>query len=127
VNGSPSPILYSVGWSDPTMYSPVWSTNGSFDTYYSIANTTGTTLNAVLMLLDTAGSVAGTTYLTIPAGQRVSTNTAALAITRNRTGTARFTPNGPPGAVIVEAAIASFSLNPPYVQGVKFQTVREAR
>jgi hypothetical protein len=127
VNGSASPIVYSVGWSDTSMYSAAWSTNGSFDTYYSIANTTGTTLNGVLMLFDKAGSVLGTSHVNIPAGQKTSVNTVALGITRNRTGTAQFTHNGPPGAAIIEAAIASFTLNPAYVQQVKFEAVREAR
>jgi hypothetical protein len=42
-------------------------------------------------------------------------------------GTARFIHDGPPGAFVAEAVIASFSLNPPYVQPVKFVSVREAR
>jgi len=79
------------------------------------------------VLVDMSGSVAGTSYMTIPAGQRVGTNTIALGIIRNRTGTAKFTHDGPPGAVVIEAAIASFSINPAYVQPVKFETVREAR
>lgn len=127
VSGSPNPILYSVTWSDTTMYSPAWSTNGSFDTYYSIENTTGTALTAALMFLDTSGSVSGTTTLTIPAGEKASTNTQALGITRNQTGTARLTHNGPPGAVSVQATIANLTLAVPYSQAVKFETVRESR
>ncbi len=116
VNGSPDPIAYTVAWSDTSMYSPAWSTNANFDTYYSVANTTGDTLHGVLILFDKSGSILGSSYMTIPAGQRGSTNTVALGITRNRTGTARFTHDGPPGAAIIEAAIASFTLNPAYVQ-----------
>ena len=40
---------------------------------------------------------------------------------------ATFTHNGPPGAILAETAIANFSINPAYVQPVKFQAVREAR
>jgi hypothetical protein len=109
------------------MYSPAWSTNGAFNTYYSFQNTTGEALNGKLTLVDTAGAVLSTFNLAIPAGQPVSTNTQALGVTRNRTGTAKFTHDGPPGAVLAEAAIANFSLNPAYVQPVKFQPVREAR
>ena len=109
------------------MFSAAWSTNASFDTYYSVANTTGATVSGVLILFDKSGSVVGSSYMTIPAGQRVGANTSALGITRNRTGTARFTHDGPPGAALIEAAIASFTLNPAYVQPVKFETVREAR
>ena len=64
--------------------------------------------------------------VTIPAGQTVSTNTASLLVTRNLTGTARFTHNGPPGAVVAEAAIANFTISPAYTQPVKFVAVRES-
>ena len=127
VNGPAGPIQYSVGWSDTTMFSPAWSTNASFDTYYAVANTTGSSLSGVLILFDSSGSILGSSYLTIPAGQKVSTNTVALGITRNRKGFARFTHDGPPGAAVTEAAIANFSSNPAYVQHVKFEAVREAR
>jgi uncharacterized repeat protein (TIGR01451 family) len=127
VNGSGSSIPFTFSWSDTTMYSPAWSTTGSFDTFYSFQNTTGGTLSGTLTLLDTAGAVVSTFNLPIPAGQTASTNTAGLGVARNRTGTARFTHDGPPGALLIEAAIANFSISPPYVQPVKFEAVREAR
>jgi len=65
--------------------------------------------------------------LSIPVGQTASTNTGGLGVVRNRTGAARFTHDGPPGALVIEAAIANFSISPPYVQPVKFEAVREAR
>jgi uncharacterized repeat protein (TIGR01451 family) len=112
---------------ETTLFSPAWSTNASFDTYYSFLNTTGATLNGTLSLLDSAGATVATTPLTVPPGGTASANTSTLGVTRNRVGTARFTHDGPPGAFIGEAAIAGFSLNPPYVQPVKFVSVREAR
>jgi uncharacterized repeat protein (TIGR01451 family) len=128
VNSSPSSIPFSFGWSDTTMYSPAWSTNGSFDTFYSFQNTTGTSRVGTLTLLDATGGVVSVIFpVTIPAGQTASLNTASLGVPRNRTGTARFTHNGPPGAVAAEAAIANFSISPAYVQPVKFQAAREAR
>lgn len=84
-------------------------------------------LSGTLTLLDTTGSVLATFNIMVPAGQTAGTNTAALGVTRNRTGTARFTHDGPPGALVIEAAIANFSISPPYVQPVKFEAVREAR
>ena len=126
VNGTGSSIPISFSWSDTTMFSPAWSDNGSFDTFYSFLNSTGTPLHGTLTLLDPAGAVVTTLNVGIPVGQTATTNTAALGIARNRTGTARFTHDGPPGAIIVEAAIANFSISPAYVQPVKFQTVREA-
>jgi len=127
-NGTGAPIPFSFTWSDTTMYSPAWSTNGSFNTFYSFQNTTVTSRVGTLTLRDTAGGVVTVVFpVTIPAGQAASVNTASLGVTRNRTGTATFTHNGPPGAILAETAIANFSINPAYVQPVKFQAVREAR
>ena len=126
-NGASTSILYTFSLSDTTMFSPAWSTNGVFDTYYSFQNTTMASLSATLMLLDAAGAVVTTFPVSIPAGGRVSTNTAALAVGRNQIGSARLTHDGPPGAVLAQAAMASFMISPPYVQPVKFQVVREAK
>jgi hypothetical protein len=127
VNTSGSPIPFSFSWSDTTMYSPAWSTNGGFDTFYSFQNTTGAALSGTLTLLDTAGVALSSFPLSLPAGQTASANTSGLMVARSKTGTARFTHNGPPGAIVAEAAIANFGINPSYVQPVKFQAVRDAR
>ena len=123
--GGPS-IPFTFSWSDTTLFSPAWSTNGNYNTYYSLQNTTGLAIGGTLTLRDAAGVVLTTSNVSIPAGRTVSTNTASLGTTRNRTGTATFTHDGPPGAVIVEAAIANFSSSPAYVQPVKFEAVRQA-
>ena len=124
---SASTMGFTFNVAETTLFSPAWSTNAGFDTYYSFRNTTGATLNGTLSLLDTAGVTVATTPVTVPPGGTASANTSTLGVTRNRVGTARYTHDGPPGAFLVEAAIASFSLNPPYVQPVKFVSVREAR
>jgi uncharacterized repeat protein (TIGR01451 family) len=126
-NGSGSTVPISFSWSDTTMFSPAWSDFGAYDTFYSLQNTTGAALNGTLTLRNPAGSVVRTLNVVIPAGRAASTSTAALGIARNQTGTARFTHDGPPGAIVAEAAIASFSISPAYVQPVKFQAVREAK
>jgi hypothetical protein len=126
VNSSGSTIPFSFSWSDTTMYSPAWSTTGAFDTFYSFQNATGASLSVTLTLLDTTGGTLSTSTVSIPAGQTVSANTMSLGATRSGIGTARFTHNGPPGAIVAEAAIANFSISPSYVQPVKFQPVREA-
>jgi uncharacterized repeat protein (TIGR01451 family) len=127
VNGSASPIPVSYSLSDTTMYSAAWSTNGSFDTFYSFQNTTNTTLHGLLSFFITTGGLEGIIPITLPPGQTVSTNTVALARTRNLTGTVKLIHDGPPGGVLAEAAIANFSLSPAYVQPVRFQAVREAK
>jgi len=121
------PTAFSYAWSDTTMFSPAWSSNGPFDTFYSFLNTTNAELHGTLMLLDTAGTVLSTLGLIVPSGRTASTNTLAVGVARNCTGTARFTHAGPPGAFLAEAAIANFSLSVAYVQPVQFQAVREAR
>jgi hypothetical protein len=125
-NASGSPISYTASWSDTTLFSPAWSDFGAFDTFYSFQNTTGATLNGRLVLRNAAGTEVISSNLTIPAGQTASVNTAGLGIARNQVGTATFTHDGPPAAIVAEAAIANFTVSPAYVQPVKFQAVREA-
>jgi uncharacterized repeat protein (TIGR01451 family) len=127
VNTTGGPLTVTFGWSDTSQFSATWSTGGSFDTFYSFLNTTGVSLSGTLTLFDTAGVTIGTFPVTVPAGQTSSVNTSSLGVPRNRTGTAKFTHNGPPGAILAEAAVANFSLNPAYVQPVKFQPMREAK
>ncbi len=126
-NTTASSIDYSLSLGETTLFSPAWSTNGTYNTYYSFQNTTSATITATLRLTKTDGTSAGTTTLTIPSGATASTNTAALVTPRNAAGTARLTHDGPPGALLAEAAIANFSTTPAYIQPVKFKTVRETR
>ncbi len=126
--GAGPTVPFSFRWADTTLFSPAWSTNGAFDTFYSFQNTTNGTVTGTLTLRDTAGATVATFInLSIPVGQTLSTNTSALVVTRNRTGTAKFTHDGPPGALLATAAIANFNISPAYVQPVKFQAVRESR
>jgi hypothetical protein len=112
--------------SDTTQFSPAWSTNGSFDTFYSFHNTTSATITGTLTLRDTAGTIVDTAALSIPAGGTATTNTSAMATPRNTAGTASLTHDGPAGAIQTEAAIANFSITPtPYIQIVKFAPTRE--
>jgi uncharacterized repeat protein (TIGR01451 family) len=127
VNGTGGTLSYTFSWSDTTMFSPAWSDNGTFDTFYSFQNTTGATLHGTLTLLSPSGTLVISHDVTVAPGQTVSTNTLTLGIARNQTGTARFTHDGPPGAIIAETAIANFSISPAYVQPVKFEAAREAR
>ena len=84
-------------------------------------------MGGTLTLLDASGAVLSTFGVSIPPGQTMSVNTASLAVSRNRTGTAKLSHDGPPGAILAEAVIANFSISPAYVQPVKFQAVRDGR
>jgi len=126
-NTSGGTITYSFTVSDTTMFSPAWSTNGTFDSFFSFLNTTGGTLNGTLTLYDTTGAQVSSSPFTINPNSTAATNTSALATVRNKSGTAKFVHNGPPGAILAEAAIANFTISPtPYFQGVKFVPTRES-
>jgi glucose/arabinose dehydrogenase len=126
-NSSGSSASYGFSVAETTLFSPAWTTNGLYDTYYSLQNTTGSTITATLTLFRTDGTSVGSISLPIPVGATASTNTVALLTPRNATGTARLTHDGPPGAVLAAAAIANFSTSPAYVQPVRFRSVRESR
>jgi hypothetical protein len=111
--------------SDTTQFSPAWSTNGTFDTFYSFQNTTSVTITGNLTLRDTGGTIQDTAALSIPAGATASVNTSSMATPRNMTGTASFTHDGPAGSIQTEAAVANFTLATPYIQTVKFAPTRE--
>ena len=120
------PVTYSV--SETTINSPAWSTNGTFDTFYSLQNTTRSTVNVTITLLSLAGSTVDTGTASIAAGGTFSTNTSAsgLATPRSQSGVMRITHDGPPGAILCEASIASFAISPPFLQPVKCAAMREA-
>jgi hypothetical protein len=123
--GAPLPVL--VGVSETTLFSPVWSTGATFDTYYSVQNTTSATLHATLVLTDAAGVDVVTSSVGIPPGRTAAVNTIGLSAPRNRTGVARLVHDGPPGGLVATAAILNLGSAPPYVQPVKFITARERR
>jgi uncharacterized repeat protein (TIGR01451 family) len=129
VNSTGSTLSYSMQVGETALFSPAWSTGGTSETYYSFQNTTNATVTGTLTLRDSAGLVLDTQFLSIAAGQAGATNTSAGAmnVPRNRTGTAEFSHNGPPGAINAHASIASFASVPPYVQVIRFQAVREMR
>ncbi|MGH9887301.1 MAG: hypothetical protein ACREBE_17365, partial [bacterium] len=127
VNGSVSALPVLVRWSETTLYSAAWSTNGSTNTFYTLQNTTGATVHGVLTLYGADGVAVSTAPLNIPPGQTGIANTAGLGTPRSRTGTARFSHDGPPGAMLAGATIANFSTSPAYAQPVKFVPMRQLR
>jgi hypothetical protein len=126
-NTSGVPLTYEFSISDTTQFSPTWSTNGTYATYWSFFNTTGNSISVTLSLTTTGGASAGSTTLTVPANRTMATNTVALGTGANLSGTATLTVLGPVGSILVEADVANFSISPPYIQPVKFQLVRDGR
>ena len=122
-SASASDVVVSV--TETTMFSPAWSTNGSYDTFYSFLNTTNSTCNVTLTMLDTTGVVRTNFSGAVATARTLNTNTSALGTARNLSGTARLTHDCPPGTIVAEAAIANFSISPtPYFQFVKFVEAR---
>ena len=118
---------YTITASDTTQFSPAWSTISSYDTYYSFYNTTNSTCNVVLTLVDTGGTLRTTFNGAVTTGTTLSTNTNALGTARGMAGTAKLTLDCPPGGILAEAAIANFSISPtPYFQFIHFQPTRES-
>jgi hypothetical protein len=127
VNSGGGALTYSISVSETTMFSTAWSTFGSYDSFYSLYNTTNSTITGTLTLFNTAGTAVTTQAVTINSAATASTNTAAMGTVRNTAGTAKFIHNGPPGAILAEAAIANFTISPtPYFQFIHFQSAREA-
>jgi hypothetical protein len=126
-NTSGVPLTYEFSVSDTTQFSPTWSTNGSYATYWSFFNTTSSSISVTLNLTTTAGASGGSTTLIVPANRTMATNTVALGTGANLSGTATLTMLGPVGGILVEADVANFSISPPYIQPVKFQPVRDGR
>lgn len=124
-NATGSTQTYNFRVADTTQFSPAWTTNSTYNTFYSLFNTTSSTCTGTLTLSSLAGAVITTAPLSITAGATTSTNTQALGTTRDMTGTAKLTHNCPPGAILAEAAIANFSFATPYFQFVHFQPTRE--
>ncbi len=106
---------------DTTMFSPGWATFAGLQTFWSFLNTTNATINGTITLLDGFGTQVAALGVGILPKRAVFPSTIALGIAPNRSGTARFTHDGPPGAVLAEAAIT----NGTYFQRVRFEPVRE--
>lgn len=109
---------------ETTYFSPAWSTNATYDTYYAFLNTTSQSISGNLTLVPSSGAPVSLP-ITIAAGALNSSNTVSLAAPRNKTGYAFFTHNGPPGALIVTATVANFTSTPAYIQPVDFKGVRD--
>jgi hypothetical protein len=127
-NNTAGALTYQFSVSETTLFSPAWSTGGTYETYYSFYNTTNAVITGTLTLTKTDGTAGGTpATLVIQPGRTAPTNTVAMGSPEASQGTARFTHNGPPGAILAEADIANFGSTPAYIQPIKFEAVRDKR
>ena len=112
----------SVRVAETTYFSPAYTQNGNYITFYSFFNTTSQPITGTLTLTPGGAGSPVSTTLAIPAGKNASTNTQALQAPTGG-GTATFAHNGPPGALLITTTVANFSNN--YVQPIDFKAVRE--
>lgn len=97
---------------ETTLYSPWFTTMGSNETFYNVANTTTGFVNATLRLVNDAGATVATHRLTIAADSvasviytgPVAAGMIGLALADNTTGQAILTHSGPPGAIAISGS-----------------------
>jgi hypothetical protein len=103
---------YRIHVQETTMYSPWFTTMGSYETFYRLANTTSGSVNATLRLVNEAGAIVATHTVAIAADSVASviyTGVAApgmigLGLPDNTTGQAILTHSGPPGAIAISGS-----------------------
>jgi hypothetical protein len=138
--GLPGDFYYSVSQNvgesfrtrveETTLYSPAWTTKAGAETHWTVQNTTNEPLSGTLVLFNTAGAIvlkvdlpATTPPSSIPAGGSYATDTVMLGVANNRSGSAVFFHNGPPGSVQIHSVIKKGAA----VETVSFQTRTQMR
>ena len=127
-NGSSQTFRYSAV--ETTLYNPLWSTAGGFETFYRFQNTTNDVCNVTLTMRNDAGALVGGTPVTfpIPANSTVPTrNTGAgdLNVGNGLAGNATISHDCPPGGVQVDGFTAIFGASTA-VLPIKIVGAREA-
>jgi hypothetical protein len=123
----PNGLQFRIRVDETTMFSPAWTTNGTFDTYWSFQNTINQNVSGTLYLFTASGSLAQSVPFMIMPNSIFGTNTAALGIARSQVGNAVFTHDGPPGAVNIKGNQANFASSPPFIELVPFQPRSQIR
>lgn len=116
---------YNIQLFDTTLFNPLWSTNGSFETFYRISNTTNDTINATLRMFNNAGVEVANTAIAIPGNSTaptINTGPTGLNIADNNAGQALITHDGPAGGLLVDGFTGIFSVFPPVVLPIKVST-----
>ncbi|MCI0458826.1 MAG: hypothetical protein L0Z62_17855 [Gemmataceae bacterium] len=102
---------YSIQLFDTTLISPFFTTAGVFESFYRMVNTTNASITGELTFFNSAGNVVFTTQVTIPGGGSTptfNTGPTGFNIADNLAGPVRFTHNGPPGGILIDAFAGVF-------------------
>lgn len=109
---------------DTTLFSPRWTTSDPKDVQWGFFNPSDMPVSGTLTILDPNGFVLLTAPVSIPPGGRAThfTGSSDLNLPRNASGSALFSHNGPPDAILGDALVVSWTGTPsPY--SVKFETL----
>ncbi|MGH9777829.1 MAG: hypothetical protein ACRD5I_05405 [Candidatus Acidiferrales bacterium] len=115
---------YSIQLFDTTLLSPFFSTAGGFESFYRMLNTTNATIVGDLTFFNSAGAVLATVEVTIPAGgssPTFNTGPSSFNIADGQAGPVRFTHDGPPGGILIDAFAGIFGATTA-VLPLKFQS-----
>ncbi len=118
---------------ETTLFNPLWSTFGGFETFYRFQNTTNTSCNVGLRLVNDAGMQVASTTLPIPANSTAPTvftgpaGQGGLNVGNDQAGGAIITHDCPPGAIQVDGFTGRFDLAAPAVLPIRIQTARQMR
>ena len=109
---------------DTTLFSPRWTTSDPKDVQWGFFNTSDMPIIGALTILDGNGLILLTAAVSIPPGGRTTrfTGNSDLNLPRNMAGSAMFSHNGPPNAVLGDALLVSSTGNPPPYP-IKFETL----
>jgi hypothetical protein len=109
---------------DTTLFSPRWATSDPKDVQWGFFNLSDMLITGTLTILDSNGLILLTAPVSIPPGGRTTRFTGSwdLNLPRNLAGSAMFSHNGPPNAILGDAFLVSSTGNPsPYP--IKFETL----
>ena len=116
-NSGATGFNYTLTASETTLFNPLWSTFGGYQTFYKIYNTTTNQACTVILTLKTdangtpAGGTNSATIIIPPQNTSATRSTGPSDLNLNPTqaGHAFFTHNCPPGAIQVDGFLGNFS------------------
>jgi hypothetical protein len=121
---------FTVRVAETTLFNPLWSTFGGFETFYRLQNTTRDSLNVTLRLINDGGTTVATHNQMLAANSTAPTiftgpgPAPGLGVADNQAGQAILTHDGPPGALQVDGFLGSFA-GTSVVLPIKIVPVRE--
>ncbi len=126
--------VLSMQLSETTLYNPLWSTFGGFETFYRFQNSTNSACNATLRMVNDAGTEVANTTIPMMANSTAPTiftgpmaPGGGLGLADNQAGQAVITHNCPPGAIQVDGFTGRFDLAAPVVLPIKIEAARQMR